>query len=381
MTNLSRMRLCFVVESGTDVRLVDELAARFELTVLARSIPGGVAISHPPERAADIVLRPASRIRFAWSVLRRLTSGPHFDVVLVQGYALAALAANLAARMGRAPAFMLVCSPVERYYRCRRRNGSPDRSFRLWEYLGLTSLARANARLGRHYIVLSQHLANVVRSHGARAPIDVVPVYGVDATIFRPATDSPITIRHRLGLPTTGAMIFFSSRIAPEKDSETLLAAFRALVEEGRELWLLHRSGGFRRFLQEAEHLGVAQRVIATDARHPLKGLMQDYQASDLCVQASREEGLGFSPLEAMACGIPVVAADVGGLRETVVDGETGWTYPVGDVVTLTRCITAALDHPEEARRRAAAGRKVVVERFERAGVFDRLDALLRSAV
>jgi glycosyltransferase involved in cell wall biosynthesis len=378
---MNRPRLCFVVESGTDVRLVDGLAERFELTVLARRIPTGVAISQSPARAADIVLGPASRARFALLVWSRLISWPPFDVVLVQGYALAALAANAAARLGRAPAFMLVCSPVERYYRCRRKNGWPGKTFRLWEYVGLTSLARVNARLGRRYIVLSQHLAEIVRSHGTGARIDIVPAYGVDTRIFRPATEAPATIRRRLGLPTTGAIIFFSSRIAPEKDSETLLTAFRALVRGGRDLWLVHRSGGYQRFLKEAERFGVAERVIADDARHPLNGLVLDYQASDLCVQASREEGLGFSPLEAVACGVPVVATAVGGLRETILDGETGWTYAVGDAPGLARCIAEVVDHPEEGRRRAAAGRKLVEEQYERVAVFDRLEALLRTAL
>ena len=376
---MSRPRLCFVVESGTDVRLVDGLAERFELTVLARWIPTGVAISQSPACAADIVLGSASRARFGLQVWSRLISGPRFDLVLVQGYALAALAANAAARLGRAPAFMLVCSPVERYYRCRLNNGGPGKTFRLWEYLGLTALARVNARLGRHYIVLSQHLAQIVRSHGTRAPIDVAPVYGVDTTVFRPTTEAPATLRRRLGLPTGGAVIFFSSRIAPEKDSKTLLTAFRTLVRGGRDLWLVHRSGGYQRFLQEAERFGVAERVIADDARHPLEGLVLNYQASDLCVQASREEGLGFSPLEALACGVPVVAAAVGGLRETILDGQTGWTYPVGDSTALAQCIAAALDYPDEARRRAAAGRRLVAERYDRAEVFNRLELILRS--
>ena len=70
------------------------------------------------------------------------------------------------------------------------------------------------------------------------------------------------------------------------------------------------------------------------------------------------------------------MATAVGGLRETIVDGETGWSCPPGDADALARAIADALDHPEEARRRAAAGRAMVQRRFERRAVFDRLLAL-----
>ena len=120
--------------------------------------------------------------------------------------------------------------------------------------------------------------------------------------------------------------------------------------------------------------------MIGTDAAHPVRELPLDYQASDLCVQASREEGLGFSPLEALACETPVVAAAVGGLRETIVDGETGWTYPVGDAPALARAMEDVLTRRDEARRRAQAGRLMVLERFERRLVFDRLMAILETA-
>lgn len=375
---MRRPRLCFVVESGTDVRLVDELAKRFDLTVLARQIPGGMPISRTPSSASSLEVGPSSRITFARLIWRRLTSTPSFDLVLVQGYALAALTANLGAQLRRVPVTMLVCSPVELYYRCRRRRAY-QKTFRLWEYLALLAIARVNARLGNRYVVLSSHLAEVVRSHGTSAPIDVIPIYGVDTNIFRPASEHPTVMRARLGLPETGSLLFFSSRIAPEKDSETLLVAFRQLLQEGRELWLLHRSGGFRQFLDEAKRHGVAERVIATDAVHPLKGLALDYQASDLCIQASREEGLGFSPLEALACGIPVVASAVGGLVETIINGETGWSYPVGNAPALAHCIAAAIDDPVEARRRAAAGRELVLQRYRSDEVFDRLERLLKS--
>jgi glycosyltransferase involved in cell wall biosynthesis len=121
--------------------------------------------------------------------------------------------------------------------------------------------------------------------------------------------------------------------------------------------------------------------VIATDAVHPVKELPLDYQACDLLVQASREEGLGFSPLEALACATPVIAAAVGGLRETIIDGETGWTYPVGDAAALAARIGEALDDPAEAQRRAGAGREMVCRRYERRIVFDRLTDVLTRRV
>jgi len=238
-------------------------------------------------------------------------------------------------------------------------------------------LARANARVGQKYLVLSQYLAEVVRRHGTRRGIEVVPVYGVDTEIFSPATESKRVLKERLGLPPCGSLIFFSSRIAPEKDAETLLIAVRALLDKGHDLRLLHRSGGYREFLRDAARFGVAQRVIATDAVHPHAQLPDDYRASDLCVQASREEGLGFSPLEALACGVPVVAARVGGLRETIIDGETGWSYPAGDAVALARCIEEALSETEEATRRTAAGRAMVCAHYERRAVFAKFAAIV----
>src|SRR5439155_532017 len=83
-------------------------------------------------------------------------------------------------------------------------------------------------------------------------------------------------------------------------------AAVQRLLCKGRNVWLLHRSGGFEQFRNQADLLGISDRVIATDAVHPCRDLFQDYRASDICVQGSRAEGLGFSPLEALACGIPV---------------------------------------------------------------------------
>ena len=377
---MTRPRLLFVVESGADVRLVEGLAERFELSVFARRIEGGAEISQETEAEFGLQTGPSARLGFARAsfaeVWRRRAS---LDAVVVQGYGAAALAANTACRLAGLPAFMLVCSPAERYYLCRRRHAEPGKPFRRVELLALGALARLNARVGAHYLVLSEHLAEVVRGHGGQRPVTVVPVYGVDTDIFSPAHEPKQVTRERLGLPAEGSLVFYSSRVAPEKDAETLLRAFRMLVEEGRDLRLVHRSGGHRAFAEEARRLGVAERVVATDAVHPHRGLADDYRASDLCVQASREEGLGFSPLEALACGVPVVAAAVGGMRETIAHGETGWSYPAGDAEALAACIREALSDPAEAARRAARGRELVRARYERRAVFARLEEVIND--
>jgi glycosyltransferase involved in cell wall biosynthesis len=211
--------------------------------------------------------------------------------------------------------------------------------------------------------------------------LDIVPVYGVDVNVFRPPGHDRQAARAALNLPLEGSIVLFSSRVAPEKDSRTLLDAFARLRAGGRDVWLLNRSGGYRQFIEEAERFGVASRVIATDAVHPVHELPATYAAADVCVQASRAEGLGFAVLEALACETPVVATAVGGLRETVFDGETGWTCPPGDGAALAAAIAEVLDSPGEARRRATLGRMMVIERYERTRVFDELERIVTASV
>lgn len=366
-------RVCFVVDSGTDVRLADGLADRTRLRILAREIPGGRVISQRTRHEIDLEVGPAGHVAFAAFAARRLFGlRRDHDVVLVQGHGPTAAIVNLVSRITRRPALMLVCSPVEAYYRCRRRPGS-GRPFRRVEYAAIRAFSALNAVLGQGYVVLSPYLASVVPARGGRQRVDVIPVYGVDTEVFRPATEPKAAIRERLGLPQADSIVFFSSRVAPEKDAASVLDAVRQLAAGGRPVRLLHMSGGHREFAALAAQRGIGDLVIAGDALPPFGELADHYRAADVTVQASREEGLGFSPLESLACGVPVVASAVGGLTDTIRDGDTGWQVPVGDASAMARAIADVLDHPDEAARRTARGAALVDRLYRRDVVFDGL--------
>lgn len=374
------LRVCFIVDSGTDVRLVEGMAERVELTILARRIRGGREISQTPRPALEVEVGPATHLAFAWFVARRwFTVRRRTDAVIVQGYGPTAAVANALGRLSGHAVRMLVCSPVEAYYRSRR---APDsrRPYRSLEYRAIAACARVNAWLGQGYVALSPYLASVIRDSGTQRPIDVIPVYGVDGRIFRLSDESRAAIRTRLALPLEDRIVFFSSRVAPEKDAITVLRAIGLLVAKGRRVRLLHLSGGHKEFVALAETLGVADRVVSGDAVVPFAPLADYYRAADVCVQASREEGLGFSPLEALACGVPVVASAVGGLTDTIRNGDTGWSVPVGDAAAMADAIAAVLDNPDEAARRTANGRAMVQSQYERDVVFSALtDTLARA--
>lgn len=127
-----------------------------------------------------------------------------------------------------------------------------------------------------------------------------------------------------------------------------------------------------------ASELGLADRVRfveVTDNAAPYLA------AADVVVLPSRREGLPVVALEALALERPLVATEVGGTPSVVVDGQTGWLVPPEDEDALAKAIVASLRDPEEAARRARAGRKRVEERFSARAMLDRVEFHLRALV
>ncbi|HEY0408258.1 MAG TPA: glycosyltransferase, partial [Pyrinomonadaceae bacterium] len=85
---------------------------------------------------------------------------------------------------------------------------------------------------------------------------------------------------------------------------------------------------------------------------------------SDVCVLSSKAEGFSNSILEYMAAARPVVATDVGGAREAVIEGETGYLVPAGDAALMAKRIVSLLKDTERARAMGEHGRSTIERRF-----------------
>jgi glycosyltransferase involved in cell wall biosynthesis len=183
----------------------------------------------------------------------------------------------------------------------------------------------------------------------------VVPV-GVDHTVFRPKDDVK---------PIRGRIMVTSSSDVPMKGLVPLLEALAKLrTERDVELTVIGRPADGGRVDRAIGRLGLA------DAVHCVSGISDDelarlYGEAEVAVVPSLYEGFSLPAIEAMSCGVAVVATTGGALPEVVgADGETGVLVPPDDPGALAGAIAMVLDDPALRARLGAAGRARVVSRF-----------------
>lgn len=127
-----------------------------------------------------------------------------------------------------------------------------------------------------------------------------------------------------------------------------------------------------------ANELGIADRVLFLGERDALPELLAP---ADVFLLSSSSESFGLSALEAMSCGTPVVATDVGGVREVVEHGVTGLLSPLEDLELFAEHLSSLLGNPERARAMGAMARTHAVERFRRDKIVGAYEALYRRVL
>lgn len=196
--------------------------------------------------------------------------------------------------------------------------------------------------------------------------ISVVPP-GVDTNHFFPIPRE--AARDHIGAKHDDWHILFVGRIEPLKGIDTLIRAIALLAHEC-PTWVQQMSvaivGGdpdtdenaeMQRLKAMREQLGLSDLVTFLGARDQDQ-LRYNYNAADFVVMPSRYESFGMVALEAMACGRPVIASEVGGLAYLVRDGETGFHVREGDPVHLATTIARMLQDGATRRR---LGRQAVL--------------------
>jgi len=212
----------------------------------------------------------------------------------------------------------------------------------------------------------------LTRAGVSAAQISVVPC-GVDTSVFTP--DGPAA--PRTGRPRLLAL----GRLVERKGVATVLAALARLpdaelvVAGGPPRRDLDISDEYRLLRDAAEWHGVTDRVTFTGsvARAEVPALIR---SADVVACTPWYEPFGIVALEAMACGVPVVASAVGGLADSVVDQQTGWLVPPRDPAVLASALGQLLADPAKRAALGAAGADRARRRYSWRGVAAQTEAV-----
>jgi glycosyltransferase involved in cell wall biosynthesis len=222
---------------------------------------------------------------------------------------------------------------------------------------------------------VTTEVAGVLRDKGYRGRVEVLPL-PVDTERFGPARDE-----------SNGSRAFtagYVGRLADEKGVDTLLESL-PLLESGDVRLLIVGEGPSRAALaSKAREIGVGERI--TWAGYvPHDAVAGVYDDMDVLVVPSRtvpnwKEQFGRVVIEALACGVPVIASDSGELPELMAHTGGGWIFPEGESRALADVLGHVSRSPTEARERAERGRGAVERLFSIDAVADRFAAVVKSA-
>ncbi|MCL5962619.1 MAG: glycosyltransferase family 1 protein [Chloroflexi bacterium] len=204
----------------------------------------------------------------------------------------------------------------------------------------------------------------LIELYGAEEDDIVIVPSAVDVDTFHPVPRR--MARKMVGLEPDGPIIAYVGRLLPRKGIDCIVQALARLSEGRSKAAQLVIVGGetdtvspetdkeVARLTDIAASLGVLDRVSFV-GRRPQSVLKYYYSAADVCVSTPWYEPFGLVPLESMACGTPMIASEVGGMKFTVQDNRTGFHVPPKDPGLLAARIELVLNSPG---LRASMGRK-----------------------
>lgn len=211
-----------------------------------------------------------------------------------------------------------------------------------------------------------QDQADLINLYGADPECITIVPCGYDPEELWPVDKQ--AARETLGLPADQPIMLQLGRIVPRKGIDNVIRGFARLVQHHNIAALLLIVGGdsdepdpritpeIGRLQCIAAEEKVADRVIFA-GRRQRNVLRYYYSAADVFVTTPWYEPFGITPIEAMACGTPVIGASVGGIKYTVLNGQTGYLVPPNDPQALAERLAHLCTQP---RLRSTLGRRAI---------------------
>lgn len=242
----------------------------------------------------------------------------------------------------------------------------------LKERLAVTAASRSAGVV----FVSRSSLESFARAYGGARKNWCVVENAVDLDVFR---TEPATMPADLMVPAGAPVVTMVGALRIRKGQATALRAWPAVLRRFPQARLLLVGDGIERDALQARmgELGLSERVIFAGTRTDVSRIIR---ASSLVILPSEHEALPTTLIEAAACGRPVVASDVDGIPEVVVDGETGLLVPVGDEAALSDRVTALLDDEPRRLRMGERARARAEDRFSAHRWAERLHEVYEQA-
>ena len=217
--------------------------------------------------------------------------------------------------------------------------------------------------------------ADTKRAMAVTRDITVIPNF-VDLDVYRRQPDPALRARF---CPDDERLVIHLSNLRPVKQVDAVVRVFAGIRARVRaRLVIVGEGPDLGRAEQLIDELGIRAHVELIGESPDVVGLLS---VSDLFLLPSLQESFGLSALEAMACGVPVVASNVGGLPEVVTDGVTGFLHPPEQVSAMADSAIKILSDPALHARMAADGARRAAERFSSDRIVPQYEAVYEQAL
>lgn len=217
-----------------------------------------------------------------------------------------------------------------------------------------------------HLVVISRFILDSYLHDGFMKADNISLIHSaVDLNKFDPSQTSRGKLRQEFDIGPAEKVVGMVANVVPYKGPHDFLAAaFNILRSRDNVRFMLVGEGDdllLEKLKESVQKEGLEKRFIFTGIRNDIPSVLADI---DIFCLPTHQEGLGTAILEAMAMNKPVVATRVGGIPDSVVEGDTGYLVRPGDRESLGRKISELLDNPQKAQEMGQAGRLQVEGEF-----------------